>query len=78
MWDALDIVVGQPVLDTRYLSAQLGVSIPTAQGAITALENAGVLAQSVNGKKRNRVWHSAEVLDALDAFAERAGRRRQF
>lgn len=78
VWDALDIVVGQPVLDTRYLSAQLGVSIPTAQGAITALENAGVLAQSVNGKKRNRVWHSAEVLDALDAFAERAGRRRQF
>ncbi|MBV5246791.1 MULTISPECIES: hypothetical protein [Mycolicibacterium] len=25
---------------------------------------------------RNRVWRSPEVLAALDAFAERAGRRR--
>lgn len=74
-WGALDVVIGQPVLDVRYLSTQLGVSIPTAQAAITTLENAGVLAQTVHGKKRNRVWHSAEVLDALDAFAERAGRR---
>ena len=76
VWAALDVVIGQPVLDIRYLSEHLKVSIPTAQGAILALENAGVLAQTVNGKRRNRVWHSAEVLDALDAFAERAGRRR--
>lgn len=76
VWRALDVVVGQPVLDARHLQRTLGVTFPTAQSAIASLEAAGVLHQSVVGRQRNRIWHAPEVLDALDAFAERAGRRR--
>lgn len=74
-WRALDVVIGQPVIDTRYLQQVLDVSFPTAQTAIETLESAGILHHSVAGRRRGRVWHSVEVIEALDAFAERAGRR---
>ncbi|WP_284251470.1 Fic family protein [Litorihabitans aurantiacus] len=76
VWRALDVVIGQPVVDVRHVQRTLGVSYPTAQGAIDALEDAGALSPSVVGRQRNRVWHAPEVLDSLDAFASRAGRRR--
>jgi len=41
---------------------------------LTPLVGAGILIESTAGL-RARVWRSPEVLDALDAFSERAGRR---
>lgn len=75
VWSAIDLLIGQPVVTVRYVQNQLGVSFPTAQGAIDQLESAGILTQSVVGRRRNRTWHAAEVTAALDAFAARAGRR---
>ncbi|MHA7663508.1 hypothetical protein [Mycolicibacterium sp. HS_4_1] len=45
-----------------------------AQRVLTPLVEAGVIIETTAGR-RNRVWRSREVLAALDAFAERAGRR---
>lgn len=38
------------------------------------LERAEIL-QRTGGSRRNRVWIAPDVIDALDAFAERVGRR---
>ncbi|MBO0926764.1 hypothetical protein J1G44_20015 [Cellulomonas sp. zg-ZUI199] len=46
-----------------------------ARNAIEFLEAAGVL-QAPSPGRRGRVWQATEVLAAMDAFAERAGRRR--
>ena len=52
-----------------------GISVTAAQTAIDQMVAAEVLALA-NANRRNRVWVAREVLDALDEFAKRAGRRR--
>ena len=44
------------------------------QELVNPLTEAGILIETSSGP-RSRVWRSPEVLAALDAFAERAGRR---
>ena len=46
-----------------------------AQSAINRMVDAGVLVQT-NNYKRNRIWHTPEVLAALDGFGTRARRPR--
>ena len=46
--------------------------VPRCDG--TQLVRAAVLTPATAGR-RNRIWVATEVTDALDAFAERAGRR---
>ena len=75
VWRALPVVMSQPAVTVNYLSERLRVSKPTAQAAIDQMVSAGILAPA-NNFRRNRVWVVSEVIDALDAFAERAGRRR--
>ena len=45
-----------------------------AEAAITELVEIGAL-KEITGGRRNRRYAAVEVLTALDAFAERAGRR---
>jgi hypothetical protein len=45
-----------------------------ADAAVTELVEIGAL-REVTGARRNRRFEAASVLAALDAFAERAGRR---
>ncbi|HMJ78203.1 MAG TPA: Fic family protein [Iamia sp.] len=68
------VLIAHPVLDSALLQRELEVSAPSANGAIATLVDAGILRQ-VGGNLRHRVWAATEVLDALDAFGERAGRR---
>ena len=64
----------QPVVDAATVATELGVTAQNAQCAIVPLAEAGILVE-FTGFARNRMWHSREVLDALDDFAARAGRR---
>ena len=66
--DRCDVVV--------HLAAAVGVSEVSAAGALTRLEDAGVLSRTSSGP-RYRVWQADEILAALDAFAARARRRRR-
>ena len=65
----------QPVVNAALLSRELGIAQPNVYRTRDPLEAAQVLAPS--GGSSGRVWRSPEVLDALDAFAERAGSRRR-
>jgi len=74
VWRVLEVVARQPVLTGASLSAQLGPSVNVYR-ALDALAAAGVLVGKSEHKLRAKVWRSDDVLQALDAFARRAGRR---
>lgn len=75
-WRLVALLLRQPVVDGRTVQDALGVSDRAALTAIDHLVDAGALV-AVDDRARNRVWQAPEVLDALDAFAARAGRRRR-
>lgn len=64
----------QPVVNTKTVAAELGISEVAAQGAIDRLVAADVLTK-VSAGNRNRIWQAPEILAALDAFGARARRR---
>ena len=74
-WRVVDLLLRQPVVNAALLSRELGIAQPNVYRTLEPLEAAEVLVPS--GGSRGRIWRSPEVLDALDAFAERAGGRRQ-
>lgn len=68
------VLIAHPVVDSALIQRELDVSAPAANRAINTLVEAGVLRQ-VGNRFRDRAWAAPDVLGALDAFAERAGRR---
>lgn len=67
-------LLNQPAVDVAFVEHATGVALSAAQRAVDQLEAVGVLARFGAGG-RNRVWLAPEVIDALDRFAERVGRR---
>ena len=67
-------LLNQPAVDVAYAQAATGVALSAAQRAVEQLEDAGILKRA-GGGQRNRAWIAQDVVDALDAFAERVGRR---
>lgn len=70
------LTIEYPVLNSPTAVAVTGLSKPSVSNGFDELVKRGVLAPG-NSKQRNRVWVNQDVLDALDAFAVRTGRRRQ-
>lgn len=75
VWRGLPLVMSQPAVTVNLVAERLNVSKPAAQTAIDQMVTAGVLTPA-NNFRRNRVWVADEVVEVLDAFAHRAGRRR--
>ncbi len=67
-------LLNQPAVDVAHVESTTGVALSAAQRAVEQLEAAGILTRAAGGQ-RNRAWIAQDVIDALDAFAERAGRR---
>lgn len=76
-WRLADMLLSQPVVASPLVQRQLDVTAPAALGAIQQLVEAGVIVK-VSGRERYRRYSAPGVLDALDAFAIRAGRRGGF
>jgi hypothetical protein len=74
VWRLADLLIRQPVVDAATVAAELGIAPQNAQRVITPMAEAGVLVE-FTGFGRNRMWQANDVLAAIDAFAERAGRR---
>lgn len=74
---AADLLLRQPVIDSPMLQRELGLSDNAALAAIRQLVDDGVVTK-VSGKVRFRRYAANEVLERLDAFAARAGRRGGF
>jgi len=74
IWALLELVARRPVVDASFVSTYLGVSLPNVYPLLDKLSSAGIL----RGKaeyRRGTLWRSQEILDAIDRFAARAGRR---
>ncbi|MFE4951524.1 Fic family protein [Leifsonia sp. NPDC056665] len=69
------LALEQPVLNAAVVESRLGLSAPGAYRAFEALVDRGVL-RSANSRKRNRLWIADDMIQALDAFADQAARRR--
>jgi Fic family protein len=69
-----DLLVRQPVFNALTLQRELSIATGNARRYIDPLVAAGVIVEFTD-RTRNRAWRAPEVLGALDAFAERAGRR---
>lgn len=76
VWKVADLLTRRPVVNASLLAQELGIESTNAHRYLNPLAEAGILIGTSSGP-RNRVWRSPEVLAALDAFAERAGRRNQ-
>ncbi|AKK30729.1 Fic family protein [Mycobacterium sp. EPa45] len=74
VWKVADLLTRRPVVNAVLLAQELGIESTNAHRYLNPLTKAGILIETTNGP-RNRVWRSPEILAALDAFAERAGRR---
>lgn len=71
----VDVLLGQPVIDSAAAATQLGISAVNAQVAINRLVDADVLIQISSGR-RNRIWLAKDIVRILDEFGARAKRRR--
>ncbi len=68
------LAIEQPVLNQQLIRARLGITPTSAYRALDALVAGGII-HAANSKKRNRIWIANEIIQALDDFATRAGRR---
>lgn len=73
VWKVLPMLIRQPAITVRWVADHAHVSAPAAQNAIDQLLEAGIVTPA-GANRRNRVWVAGDVIDALDAFAERARR----
>lgn len=75
-WRLLDVFASRPVLDSATAAEELGIAQPNAYPPLKALVDAGIV-RSKAEHKLGPFWRSEEILHAIDAFAERAGRRQR-
>jgi Fic family protein len=73
-WRVADLLVRRPVINAAIVASELGIAPQNTYRSLQPLVDAGVLVPFTD-TKRNQMWRAPEVLDALDRFAARAGRR---
>ena len=73
-WAVLDLLMTRPVVTAATAAQQLGVKTPNIYPPLKALVDAGIL-QSKKEHNLGPFWRSDEVLQAIDRFAKRAGKR---
>ena len=69
--ELVDVVLENPVIDARLTVPAIGVTLAAAYTAIETLVDRGILV-SRGPERRNRAWFAPGVLDAVDAFVDRA------
>lgn len=74
VWRLLDIVARTPVVDAALVASELGIRSQNAYPLLRELTDQGVLSAKAEDRF-GTLWRSDEILQAIDRFAERAGRR---
>ena len=67
----VSVVLENPVIDAKLTVPALGVTLAAAYTSIETLVERGILV-SRGPERRNRAWFAPAILDAVDAFVERA------
>lgn len=74
VWKVLDLLAGQPAVNAATIRGRLGLDYMRSKRAMDSLGSAGIVV-GVDKFKQGRFWRAPEMIEGLDAFAERAGRR---
>lgn len=74
VWRVIDVLFRHPVVSAGLVADEIGVEPTNVYRVLQPLVDGGVLVEFTD-KKRNRLWRAPDVLEALDRFAARAGRR---
>lgn len=77
-WRILPVLLSQPAVTSNLIQERCGASQPATDRALRQLLDHGIVKRNdEHGRERRRdvVWRSDEVLQALDDFAARARRR---
>lgn len=74
VWLLLNALLRRPVVTAAAAAAESGVHRQKIYDALGKLTDAGILVRK-NEHRSGPVWRSDEILGAIDAFTERAGRR---
>lgn len=74
VWELVELILRQPIIDSELVQRKLKIAPHNANTAIQQLVEIGSIVK-VSGNYRNRKWSAPLVLEALDGFASRAGRR---
>lgn len=69
-----DLLIKRPVVNAQLLKRELNIPMSNVYRYLDPLAELGIIVEFTD-QSRNRVWRAPEVLQALDAFALRAGRR---
>lgn len=69
-----DLLIKRPVINAKLVTRELNIPMSNVYRYLDPLIKAGIIVEFTD-QSRNRAWRAPEVLAALDAFAERAGRR---
>ncbi|MFC4555365.1 Fic family protein [Georgenia faecalis] len=73
-WPLIDVLMRQPVINAERAAQELSVSTRAARNGLDQLTEAGVISLA-SLARRDRIWQAPAVIEAMDAFALRAGRR---
>ncbi|WP_411701394.1 hypothetical protein [Conyzicola sp.] len=71
--ELVGVALEQPVIDAKLAVSTLGVTLAAAYTSIETLVERGILV-SRGPERRNRAWFAPGILDAVDAFVDRARR----
>lgn len=74
VYHVADLLIKRPVINAPLIQDQLKIPIKNVYRYLAPLVEAEIIVEFTD-RARNRAWRAPEVLRALDAFAERAGRR---
>lgn len=74
-WLLLDLFAERPVLSAAIAAASVGVATRNLYPPLRALADVGIVQSKHEHKLGDSLWRADQILDALDRFAERAGRR---
>jgi Fic family protein len=74
VWRIADLLLRRPVVNAGVIAEEIGIAPQNTYRSLARLLDSGVLVEFTD-RKRNRMWRAPEVLEALDRFAARAGRR---
>jgi Fic family protein len=74
IWELLDLILTQPVINVNYVSEELGVSAPAARAAIDQLLEADILSKT-STKLRNVTYQAKEVTEIMDNFSKSIQKR---
>lgn len=66
----IEVLVEHPTLTAEDAAELTGASLPAAYPALAALEERGIL-REVTGRKRDRIWVVADVVDELEDLDQR-------